>query len=177
MADQRCISLALNGTQSNTLSIKMQYSWVYRLDHNRQTQCKTSSSTPPLPHPLSPLNQSINQPINQSASCPLPPLSLSLLPLSLRPSATPSLSTSHPHSEHRFPAPFSKEGCRKPVFGVCVSPSHPLFLYACMCARVRAYVYLRARVCVCVCVNVRARANTISRHAASCAKFPEHVLC
>ena len=25
------------------------------------------------------------------------------------------------HSEHRFPAPFSlKEGCRKPVLGVCV---------------------------------------------------------
>ena len=28
-------------------------------------------------------------------------------------------------SEHRFPAPSSKEGCRKPVLGVCVlgSPS------------------------------------------------------
>ena len=24
------------------------------------------------------------------------------------------------HSEHRFPAPSSKEGCRKPVLGVCV---------------------------------------------------------
>ena len=26
------------------------------------------------------------------------------------------------HSEHRFPAPFSKEGCCKPVLGVCVVP-------------------------------------------------------
>ena len=25
-----------------------------------------------------------------------------------------------PHSEHRFPAPSSKEGCRKPVLGVWV---------------------------------------------------------
>ena len=28
-----------------------------------------------------------------------------------------------PHSEHRFPAPSLKEGCRKPVLGVCVYPS------------------------------------------------------
>ena len=27
--------------------------------------------------------------------------------------------TGQPHSEHRFPAPSSKEGCRKPVLGVC----------------------------------------------------------
>ena len=27
-------------------------------------------------------------------------------------------SRSQAHSEHRFPAPFSKEGCRKPVLGV-----------------------------------------------------------
>ena len=27
------------------------------------------------------------------------------------------------HSEHRFPAPSSKEGCRKPVFGVWLRPS------------------------------------------------------
>ena len=30
---------------------------------------------------------------------------------------------SHPHSEHRFPAPSIKEGCRKPVLGVCLRPS------------------------------------------------------
>ena len=32
-----------------------------------------------------------------------------------------------PHSEHRFAAPSSKEGCRKPVLGVCLhsSPSPP----------------------------------------------------
>jgi len=29
----------------------------------------------------------------------------------------------NPHSEHRFPAPSSKEGCRKPVLGVWVQPS------------------------------------------------------
>ena len=28
-----------------------------------------------------------------------------------------------PHSEHRFPAPSSKEGCRKPVLGVCSGAS------------------------------------------------------
>ena len=35
--------------------------------------------------------------------------------------ATPA----EPHSEHRFPAPSSKkkEGCRKPVLGVCGSTS------------------------------------------------------
>ena len=30
-----------------------------------------------------------------------------------------------PHSEHRFPAPSSKEGCRKPVLGVWVLSYHP----------------------------------------------------
>ena len=30
-----------------------------------------------------------------------------------------------PHSEHRFPAPSSKEGCRKPVFGVWCNPWVP----------------------------------------------------
>ena len=29
-------------------------------------------------------------------------------------------SLSESHSEHRFPAPSSKEGCRKPVLGICV---------------------------------------------------------
>ena len=136
----------------------MQCSWVYRLDHNRQTQCKTSSSTPPSPPSFSSqsISQSINQSVNQSTSCPLPPLSLSLLPLSLCPSATPSLSTSHPHSEHHFPAPSSKEGCRKPVFGVCVSPSHPPFsTRVCMRTCVRTCVCARARMCVCECARAR----------------------
>ena len=30
-----------------------------------------------------------------------------------------------PHSEHRFTAPSSKEGCRKPVLGVCLHSSPP----------------------------------------------------
>ena len=37
-------------------------------------------------------------------------------------SRSPGWGRSFPHSEHRFPAPFSKEGCRKPVLGVWVIP-------------------------------------------------------
>ena len=36
------------------------------------------------------------------------------------------------HSEHRFPAPSSKERCRKPVLGVCVCVSRVAGVCVCM---------------------------------------------
>ena len=37
-------------------------------------------------------------------------------------SATLIAAATNSHSEHRFPGPSSKEGCRKPVLGVCRQP-------------------------------------------------------
>ena len=38
--------------------------------------------------------------------------------------------TVNPHPEHRFPVPSSKEGCRKPLFGICGQSSTGVKLQA-----------------------------------------------
>ena len=164
----------------------MQCSWVYRLDHNRQTQCKTSSSTPPSPPSFSSqsisqsINQSVNQSINQSIKALVARSHPSLFPSSLFLYVPPPHPLC-PRLTHTPSIAFRHLPPRKDVVNQCLEfaslPPTPLSLRVCACARACVRVSARARVCVCVCVNVRARANTISRYAASCAKFPEHVLC
>jgi len=50
--------------------------------------------------------------------------------------------TSYLHSKHHFPAPSSKEGCRRPVLGVCVLPC--LTYGAC----IDVILFLRSTVCL-----------------------------